>query len=147
MSRLTRQTKSEEDAHYSRGQGILVHWGTIPTKGGHEKLMQSISAHMIVTKSHPNELCYTLDLPLNQGPKDSSFVPCFQTSHYISNDEVCVKFAPTTTSDAEDNRMLVDEILAHQWNGNQGFVPCQWNLVTHLGAILRVQRLEALDRT
>jgi len=55
--------------------------------------------------------------------KDSSVVPHSRLHHYISNNEkvfprheVC---AYHDFGDAEDNKWLVDQILAHQWNGNK----------------------------
>jgi len=86
-----------------------------------------------VTKTHPKESRYTLELP-------PEFVaqrihPLFHVSrlhHYNKNDDSIFPkrevHAYYDFSDAEDNKWLVDNIIAHQWKGNNVSFLVQWNL-------------------
>jgi hypothetical protein len=105
-----------------------------------------------MTKSHPNESKYMLDLPLEL--KAQRIHPSFhilRLCHYISNDnkvfprcEVCTYY---DFSDAKDNEWLVDGILTHQWNGNKVLFLVQWNLGdTTWEQYSECKDLEALDR-
>ena len=86
-----------------------------------------------VTKSHPEILRYTLDLPPEL--KARRIVPLFHVSllcqYHKSDDaifpkhEVCAFY---DFSDAEDNEWLVDDIIAHKWEGNNISFLVQWNL-------------------
>jgi len=101
--RLTRQTKAKDGcAIHSRGQGILVHWGTIPTQGRAWKLMPKYIGPYEVTKSHPMS-CATLWTYLwnsrHKGFILRSMFPDFvTTSVMMTRYSPDVKFAPTTTS-------------------------------------------------
>src|SRR5882762_1620166 len=71
--------------------------------------------------------------------------------HYISNDDKvfprCKVRAYYDFGDAKDNEWLVDEILAHQWNGNKVLFLVQWNLGdTTWEPYSECKDLEALDR-
>ena len=71
--------------------------------------------------------------------------------HYISNDDKvfprCKVCGYYNFSDAEDNKWLVDEILAHQWNGNKVLFLIQWNLRdTTWEPYSKCKDLETLDR-
>src|SRR5882724_3440801 len=78
-------------------------------KGRARKLMPKYISPYEVTKSHPNELKYTLDIPLEL--KARRIHPLFHVSrlrHYISNDNKlfprCEVRAYYDFSDAEDNK-------------------------------------------
>ena len=86
-----------------------------------------------VTKSHPEILRYTLDLPPEL--KAWRIVPSFHVSllwqYHKSDDTVFPKREVRTFydfSDAEDNEWLVDDIIAHKWEENNISFLVQWNL-------------------
>ena len=86
-----------------------------------------------VTKSHPEILRYTLDLPPEL--KAQRIVPLFHGSllcqYHKSDDAVFPKREVCTFydfGDAEDNEWLVDDIIAHKWEGNNISFLIQWNL-------------------
>lgn len=76
-----------------------------------------------VTQSHPEILGYTLDLP--QELKAWIILPLFHVSllclYHKSDDtlfpkrKVCAFY---DFSNAEDNEWVVDNIIAHKWEGN-----------------------------
>ena len=86
-----------------------------------------------VTKSHPAESRYTLDLPPEL--QACRIHPTFHVSRlrtYTKNDnstfpkrEVCAYY---NFGDAEDNEWLVGDILTHYWEENKVSFLLQWNL-------------------
>ena len=86
-----------------------------------------------VTDSHPEISRYTLYLPPEL--KAQRIVPSFHVSllrlYHKSDDAVFPKHKVHTFydfGDAEDNEWLVDDIIAHKWEGNNIFFLVQWNL-------------------
>jgi hypothetical protein len=116
------------------------------------KLMPKFIGPYKVTKSHPSESRYTLDLPPEL--KARRIHPTFhvtQLHHYICNDDRAFPRRKVRAyydfGDAEDNEWLVDEIIAHQWNGNKISFLVQWNLGdTTWEPYSECKDLEALDR-
>jgi hypothetical protein len=105
-----------------------------------------------VTKSHPTESRYTMDLPPEL--KARRIHPTFHVTrlrHYNCNDDTifprCEVRAYYDFGKAEDNDWLVDDILTHQWNGNKLLFLVQWNLGdTTWEPYSECKDLEALDR-
>ena len=86
-----------------------------------------------VTKNHPEISRYTLDLPPEL--KVRRIVPSFHVSllrqYHKSDDAVFPKHEVRTFydfGDVEDNAWLVDDIIAHKWEGNNISFLVQWNL-------------------
>src|SRR6202453_3192223 len=86
-----------------------------------------------VTKSHPEESRYTLELPPELVAR--KIHPSFHVGrlhHYNKNDDnifpKCEARAYYDFGDAKDNEWLVDEIIAHQWKENNVSFLVQWNL-------------------
>jgi len=121
-------------------------------KGRAQKLMPKFISPYEVTKSHPNESQYMLDLPSEL--KARRIHPLFhilRLRHYISNDNKVFPrrevHAYYDFSNAGDNEWLLDEILTHQWNGNKVLFLVQWNLGdTTWEPYSGCKDLEALDR-
>jgi len=121
-------------------------------KGRSRKLMPKYIGPYKVTKSHPAESKYTLDLPPELAAR--RIYPSFHVSrlrHYEKNDDVCFPKREVRAyydfGDAEDNEWLVDDILAHQWNGNKVSFLVQWNLGdTTWEPYSECKELAALDR-
>ena len=97
------------------------------------KLMPKFIGPYKVTKSHPEISRYTLDLPPEL--KAWRIVPSFDVSllrqYHKSDDAIfpkCEVHAFYDFSDAEDNEWLVDDIIAHKWEGNNISFLIQWNL-------------------
>src|ERR1700677_722353 len=92
-------------------------------KGRSRKLMPKYIGPYKVTKSHPKESRYTLELPPELVVQ--RIYPSYHVSrlcHYNKNDdsifpkhELCAYY---DFSNTEDNQWLVDDIIAHQWKGN-----------------------------
>jgi len=145
--------KRRTDAPFAVGDKVYLSTEELSLpKGRARKLMPKYIGPYEVTKSHPNESRYTLDLPSEL--KARRIHPSFHVSrlrHYISNDDKvfprCEVRAYYDFGDAEDNEWLVDEILAHQWNGNKVLFLVQWNLGdTTWEPYSECKDLEALDR-
>ena len=105
-----------------------------------------------MTKSHPEISRYTLDLPPEL--KARRIIPSFHVSllcqYHKSDDTVFPKHEVHTVydfGDAEDNEWLVDNIIAHKWEGNNISFPVQWNLGdTTWELYAECKELVALDR-
>jgi len=102
-------------------------------KGRSRKLMPKFIGPYEVTKSHPNESRYTLDLPPEL--KARRIHPSFHVTRlrpYNKNDDQLFPKRKVRAyydfGDAKDNEWLVDDILAHQWKGNKVSFLVQWNL-------------------
>src|SRR6202050_1334085 len=97
------------------------------------KIMAQLLWAYKVTKSHPKESRYTLELPPELVVQ--RIYPSYHVSrlcHYNKNDdsifpkhELCAYY---DFSNTEDNQWLVDDIIAHQWKGNNVSFLVQWNL-------------------
>jgi hypothetical protein len=105
-----------------------------------------------VLDSHPEESRYTLDLPSEL--KARRIHPTFHVSRlrpFVKNDD---KLFPRREvrayydfGDAEDEEWLVDDILAHRWEGNRISFLLQWNLGdTTWEPYAECKELAALDR-
>jgi hypothetical protein len=93
-------------------------------KGRSRKLMPKYIGPYAVTKSCPEELRYTLDLPpeLKAQRIHPSFHVMKLCPYNKNNNSVFPKREVRTYYDfgnAEDNKWLVDNIITHQWKGNQ----------------------------
>jgi hypothetical protein len=116
------------------------------------KLMPKYIRPYKVTKSHPEISRYTLDLP--QELKTRRILPSFHVSllrpFHKNDDAVFPKCEVRTFYDfgnAEDNEWLVDDILAHKWEGNTISFLVQWNLGdTTWEPYAECKELAALDR-
>jgi hypothetical protein len=116
------------------------------------KLMPKFIGPYKVTSSHPEESRYTLDLPAEL--KARRIHPTFHVSRlrpYTKNDDMVFPKREVRAyydfGDAEDNEWLVDEILAHRWEGNQVSFLLQWNLGdTTWEPYSECKELAALDR-
>jgi hypothetical protein len=102
-------------------------------KGRSRKLMPKYIGPYAVMKSCPEELRYTLDLP--QELKAQKIHPLFHATklhpYNKNNNSVFPKRevrAYYDFGDAEDIEWLVDDIITHQWKGNQVSFLVQWNL-------------------
>jgi len=121
-------------------------------KGRSRKLMPKFIGPYEVTKSHPNESRYTLDLPPEL--KARRIHPSFHVTRlrpYNKNDDQLFPKREVRAyydfGDAEDNEWLVDDILAHQWKGNKVSFLVQWNLGdTTWESYSQCKDLAALDR-
>ena len=121
-------------------------------KGRARKLMPKYIGPYEVTKSHPNESRYTLDLPAEL--KARRIHPSFHVSRlrvYDANDDSVFPKRDVRAyydfGDAKDNEWLVDDIVAHQWSGNKVSFLVQWNLGdTTWEPYSECKDLEALDR-
>jgi hypothetical protein len=153
--RQTHQANKKRKAETPFAVGDKVYLSTeniaLP-KGRARKLMPKFIGPYKVTKSHPNESRYTLDLPSEL--KARRIHPTFHVTrlrHYIRNDDRVFPKREVRAyynfGDAEDNEWLVDEILAHQWNRNKLLFLVQWNLGdTTWEPYSECKDLEALDR-
>jgi RNase H-like domain found in reverse transcriptase/Reverse transcriptase (RNA-dependent DNA polymerase)/Integrase zinc binding domain len=153
--RQTHQANKKRKAETPFAVGDKVYLSTeniaLP-KGRARKLMPKFIGPYKVTKSHPNESRYTLDLPAEL--KARRIHPTFHVTrlrHYVRNDDRVFPRREVRAyydfGDAEDNEWLVDEILAHQWNGNKLLFLVQWNLGdTTWEPYSECKDLEALDR-
>ena len=116
------------------------------------KLMPKFIGPYKVTSSHPAESRYTLDLPAEL--KARRIHPTFHVSRlrpYTKNDDTIFPKREVRAyydfGDAEDNEWLVDEILAHRWEGNKVSFLLQWNLGdTTWEPYPECKELAALDR-
>jgi hypothetical protein len=116
------------------------------------KLMPKYIGPYKVTSSHPAESKYTLDLPPEL--KARRIHPTFHVSRlrpYTKNDDTVFPKREVRAyydfGDAEDNEWLVDEILAHRWEGNKILFLLQWNLGdTTWEPYAECKDLAALDR-
>ena len=105
-----------------------------------------------VTECHMEKSKYTLDLPPEL--KARRIFPSFHVSllrpYHKSDDAVFPKRevrAFYDFSNAEDNEWLVDNIIAHKWEGNNISFLVQWNLGdTTWEPYTACQELAALDR-
>jgi hypothetical protein len=121
-------------------------------KGRAKKLMPKYVGPYTIIAAKPEVSRYTLDLPLQL--KKRRIHPSFHESKlrpFHRNDD---KIFPRREAhvfydfgEAEDNEWLVDEILTHQWNGNQIEFLVQWNLGdTTWEPYNACKELEALDK-
>jgi RNase H-like domain found in reverse transcriptase/Reverse transcriptase (RNA-dependent DNA polymerase)/Integrase zinc binding domain len=116
------------------------------------KLMPKYIGPYKVTDSHPAESRYTLDLPAEL--KARRIHPTFHVSRlrpYTKNDDRVFPKREARAyydfGDAEDNEWLVDDILAHRWDGNKVSFLLQWNLGdTTWEPYTECKELAALDR-
>jgi hypothetical protein len=116
------------------------------------KLMPKYIGPYRVTDSHPEESRYTLDLPPEL--KARRIHPTFHVSRlrqYTKNDDWAFPKREVRAyydfGDAEDNEWLVDDILAHRWEGNKVSFLLQWNLGdTTWEPYSECKDLTALDR-
>ena len=116
------------------------------------KLMPKFIGPYKVMKSHPEILRYTLDLPpeLKARRIDPSFHVSLLHQYYKSDDAVFPKRKVCTFydfGDAKDNEWLVDDIIAHKWEGNNISFPVQWNIGdTTWEPYAKCEELVALDQ-
>lgn len=116
------------------------------------KLMPKFIGPYRITKGNPAESRYTLDLPNEL--KARRIHPTFHISRlrpFNKNDDTLFPKREVRAfydfGDAEDNEWLVDEILAHSWNGNSPEFLVQWNLGdTTWEPYSECKDLAALDR-
>ena len=116
------------------------------------KLMPKYIGPYRVTKSHPAESRYTLDLPPELQAR--RIHPTFHVSRlrpYTKNDDSTFPKREVRAyydfGDAEDDEWLVDDILAHRWEGNKVSFLLQWNLGdTTWEPYSACKELAALDR-
>jgi len=121
-------------------------------KGRSRKLMPKFIGPYPVTKIHPRESRYDLDLPAEL--KARRIHPSFHIGRlrpFNKNDDKVFPKREVRAyydfGDAEDNEWLVDEILAHQWNKNSVSFLVQWNLGdTTWEPYSECKDLAALDR-
>src|ERR1700676_1452144 len=121
-------------------------------KGRSRKLMPKYIGPYKVTKSHPKESRYTLDLPPEL--KARRIHPSFHVSrlrHYLKSDDTIFPIREVRAfydfGDADDDEWLVDDILAHQWKDNAVSFLVQWNLGdTTWEPYSECKELVALDR-
>ena len=121
-------------------------------KGRARKLMPKYIGPYEVTECHPSESRYNLELPTEL--KARRIHPSFHVSRlraYIGNDDSVFPKRDVRAyydfGNAEDNEWLVDDIVAHQWNGNKVSFLVQWNLGdTTWESYSECKDLEALDR-
>ena len=105
-----------------------------------------------VMACHPEKSRYTLNLPPEL--KARRIHPSFHARllrPFQKNDDVIFPNREVRAyydfGDAEDNEWLVDEILAHQWEGNKVSFLVQWNLGdTTWETYSECKDLAALDR-
>ena len=105
-----------------------------------------------VVDAHPAESRYTLDLPPEL--KARRIHPMFHVSRlcpFLRNDnKVFPKWEVRTYydfSDTEDDEWLVDDIIAHRWEGKTVSFLVQWNLGDMTWeSYPTCKELEALDR-
>jgi hypothetical protein len=105
-----------------------------------------------VTSSYPEDSRYTLELP--DKLKAQRIHPSFYVSFlhpFKKNDNKifpkCEVHAYYDFGDAEDEEWLVDDILAHHWEGNKVSFLIQWNLRdTTWESYNECKELTALDR-
>ena len=105
-----------------------------------------------VMKSHPEISRYTLNLPPEL--KARRIVLLFHVSllrQYHKSDNTIFPMREVRTfydfGDAEDNEWLVDDIIAHKWEGNIISFLVQWNLGdTTWELYTECKELMALDR-
>ena len=97
------------------------------------KLMPKYIGPYKVVDAHPAESRYTLDLPPEL--KARRIHPTFHVSRlrpFLRNDDKAFPKREVRTyynfGDAEDDEWLVDDIIAHRWEGNTISFLVQWNL-------------------
>jgi hypothetical protein len=121
-------------------------------KGRAKKLLPKFIGPYKIIAAKPQVSRYTLELPLQL--KKRRINPSFHESRlrpfYKNDDKVFPKREAQVFYDFgedEDNEWLVDEILTHQWKGNNIEFLVQWNLGdTTWEPYSQCKELEALDR-
>src|SRR6202040_3969101 len=97
------------------------------------KLMPKYIGPYKITQSYPNESRYILDLPPElKARRIHPLFHVFRLHTFNANDN---KLFPRREArayydfcKAEDNKWLVDKIIAHQWKGTKVSFLVQWNL-------------------
>jgi hypothetical protein len=116
------------------------------------KLMPKYIGPYKVEAAYPEESRYTLELPSEL--KARRIHPSFHVGRlrpFVKNDDLLFPKREVRAyydfGDAEDNEWLVDEIIAHKWEGNKVSFLVQWNLGDTTWESYSVcKELQALDR-